>query len=75
MSRNERHHHLLGVAAHRCIAGRSSRCHRLSCSRSSFRVQVSMTASDQHQPASSLAMAMFAIVGRLRRSRNRTHRS
>ncbi|SEK96098.1 hypothetical protein SAMN05444583_1051, partial [Rhodococcus maanshanensis] len=33
-----------------------------------------MTANDQHQPANSRAIATFATVGRLRRSRNVTHR-
>ena len=36
--------------------------------------QSSMTASDQHQPASSRAIATLATVGRLRRVRNPTHR-
>ena len=35
--------------------------------------QSSITASDQHQPASSRAIATLATVGRFRRSRNPTH--
>jgi len=36
--------------------------------------QSSMTANDQHQPASSRAIATLATVDRLRRARNPTHR-
>jgi hypothetical protein len=60
------------AAAHSRLAGRSSRCHRAGGRRSSLwglAVHASgMTARDQHQPASSRAMATLATVERLRRS-------
>jgi hypothetical protein len=63
-------------SAHSCVAGRSTRCdHRTGGGSRSGDGQSSMTASDQHQPASSRAIATLATVDRLRRARKPTHRS